>query len=128
MSFSPDDIERMLRLAKKDTRTFKGYSPSTVEVDGKLVTGLERNQPGAKPGWAVPDITDAEMGLEPLTERTPRERSQGLAKRLWESAQENPAAMAILRGRMKTEKALAFEDVRELSVELIKQAELDQKD
>lgn len=127
MSSNEIDYDKLLYEAKKDTRVYKGYSPASAEINGKVVTGLERNRPGHKPGWATPEVVDGILGNDPLVKRTPRARVLSLAKRLWEGAESDPVARGILEKGLSHQRPLCFEDVRELAVELIKKAELEQE-
>jgi hypothetical protein len=131
-------IQRLLKQAREDKRQFKGFTAQTRERDGKLVSSLEPNKrgaPGAKPGLYVPKpiSTAVDWGLPERRKRTPVERSEAMASRMWKSAREDPAQMLMLAQKVQAHfwrkgTTVAFEDVRRMAQELIAQAEREEQE
>ena len=132
MTLTDEDIKRLLAEAKSDNRVYEGYSPATVEKDGKVLTGFEPNIKG-KRGWAKPGPVTAEVdwGLDPLKKRSERERVESLSKRLWEAAVQDPAQMETLLKRVQAEfwksgRTVSYSDIKQVAKELMARAAADE--
>jgi hypothetical protein len=126
-----EERARLLEEAEKEEnkRPIKGYSPAAFEKDGRIVAGLEKNQPGDTPGWHKPKDVHADIPkLEKPKKRENIERAQALGARLWNSAQEDPVQMHLLLQRIQgylweQGKPVSFEEVQRLAGELLAVAE-----
>ena len=134
MSKSREELrEELLAEAEKDENKIpiKGFSPSAQLKGGKIAVGLERNLAGDEAKWAKPASVTVEVPdfiPEKPKKRTPREQTEALGARLWDSAMKNPQEMELLLKRVQgllweQGKPCSYEDVKRLAGELLAVAE-----
>jgi|SRR6476619_4482911 len=125
-----DDYDKLLAEAKKDHRRFKGYTPATREVDGKLVTSLVPNTVGSTPkvDWGQTEYTQEVDKLPDPKKRSERERVESLSAKLWKAVQDHkPGEMELVLKMLQAEawkqgRPVTYEDIKQLAIEQMKLA------